>query len=83
MSGIISRADLAELSIELVLDTTNSKNLQNTAMEAYYTKGLLPVEGQFKKFVDDNNGVIEHVRGSTYQELFQQIRPNYDYYNEA
>ena len=76
LTGIISRADLAELSVELTL--SQDKNLQNTAIEAYYTKGAFPCENTFKDFM--TNGAVDRLHGDTYKDLFSGIKPDLDYY---
>ena len=67
---------MAELAVELAL--SNDSNLRNTALEAYYTKGALAVEGTFKDFL--NNGAVERLHGDTYQDLLRGIKPDQDFY---
>jgi len=82
-AGIISRADVAEATVELAL--SESSNVKNTAVELYYTDSIVPVEGKF-------NGLLQKAReegspeynkfrlhGRTYSELIQQIRPGVDF----
>ena len=76
LAGIISRADLAELAVELAL--SKDSNLRNTALEAYYTKGAVPCDKPFKDFLD--NGAVARLHGDTYKELFSGIKPGLDYY---
>ena len=76
LAGIISRADLAELAVELVL--SKDSNLRNTALEAYYTKGATPCDKPFKDFLD--NGAVARLHGDTYKDLFSGIKPGLDYY---
>ncbi|KAL3928039.1 MAG: hypothetical protein SGBAC_012820 [Bacillariaceae sp.] len=73
LTGIISRADLAEATVELAL--TNAANVKNTALELYYTDGAQPCEGRFKSQMND--GVRLH--GATYAALFRGVQPNLDY----
>jgi nucleoside-diphosphate-sugar epimerase len=79
LAGIVSRADLAEVAVELALLAASNKNCRNTALELYYTEGAFPCDGPFKKYLDPQNGVVERLHGSTYEELFRGIRPDYDY----
>jgi hypothetical protein len=78
LAGIVSRADLAEVAVELALATSN-QNCRNTALELYYTEGAFPCDSPFKKYLDPQNGVVERLHGGTYEELFRGIRPDYDY----
>ena len=77
LAGIVSRADLAEVSIELAL-RRNAPNLKNTAVELYYTDSVQACERRFKDFV--NNGEAPRLHGQTYDELFSGIQPYIDYY---
>jgi uncharacterized protein YbjT (DUF2867 family) len=74
LTGIISRADLAEVTVELAL--SNANNLRNTALEVYYKDSAQPCESKFKPLLE-NGGVRLH--GDTYQELLQGIEPGKDY----
>ncbi|CAJ1932459.1 unnamed protein product [Cylindrotheca closterium] len=74
LAGIISRADLAEATVELAL--SKATNVKNTALEVYYTESAQPCEGRFKSQMKD--GVRLH--GDTYEELFRGIQPNVDYF---
>jgi len=76
LAGIISRSDVAEVSVELAL--SQASNLRNTALELYYTSSAVPCEGRFKLFL--TNGMAPRLHGSTYGELFQNIEPGIDYY---
>jgi hypothetical protein len=75
LAGIISRADLAEATVELAL--SKATNVKNTALEVYYMDSAQPCEGRFKSQMKD--GVRLH--GDTYEELFRGIQPNVDYFN--
>jgi uncharacterized protein YbjT (DUF2867 family) len=74
LAGIISRADLAEATVELALSKVD--NLRNTALELYYTESAKPCESRFKTQLKD--GIRLH--GDTYEELFRGLKPNVDYY---
>jgi uncharacterized protein YbjT (DUF2867 family) len=74
LAGIISRADLAEVAVELAL--SNTPNLRNTALELYYTDSAQPCETRFKALL--TNGVAPRLHGDTYEALFSGIRPNVD-----
>lgn len=82
-AGIISRADVAEATVELAL--SESPNVQNTAVELYYSDSILEVEGKFKSLLakakiegsPENKQLRLH--GSTYSELFENIRPGIDF----
>ena len=82
-AGVISRADVAETTVELAL--SNMPNLQNTAVELYYANSVVEVQGSFKKLLarakiegsPENQQLRLH--GTTYTELFQKIRPNVDF----
>jgi len=76
LAGIVSRADLAQVAVELAL--SNAPNLKNTALELYYTNSAQPCEGRFKPLM--TNGVVPRLHGDTYDQLFQGIQPNLDYY---
>jgi hypothetical protein len=76
LAGIISRADLAEVSVELALST--AANVQNTAVELYYTDSVQPCEKRFRSYM--TNGIAPRLHGDTYDGLFQGIKPNIDYY---
>jgi hypothetical protein len=76
LAGVVSRADLAEVAVELVVSA--APNLRNTALELYYTDSTLPVEQKFKSMM--NSGVIPRLHGDTYSELFQGIQPGVDFY---
>lgn len=75
-AGIVSRADLAELAVELV--ASNAPNLRDTALELYYTDSAQACEGRFKPLL--TNGVVPRLHGTTYDELLYRIQPNLDYY---
>lgn len=76
LAGIVSRADLAQVAVELAL--SNAPNLKNTALELYYSNSAQPCEGRFKPLM--TNGVVPRLHGVTYGQLFQGIQPNLDYY---
>lgn len=73
LAGIISRADLAEVTVSLAL--ANASNLKNTALELYYTDSAQPCEGRFTSQLKD--GIRLH--GDTYEALFRGVQPNIDY----
>jgi uncharacterized protein YbjT (DUF2867 family) len=77
IAGIVSRADLAQVAVELAL--SNAPNLKNTAIELYYTSSAQPCEGQFKSMMTDGT----RLHGNTYAELLQGIQPGIDYYVPA
>jgi uncharacterized protein YbjT (DUF2867 family) len=79
LAGIVSRADLAEVSVELAV-SSGATNLKNTALELYYTDSAQPCERQFKSMM--TNGAVPRLHGDTYAALFQGVQPNIDYYNE-
>lgn len=82
-AGIISRADVAEVTVELAV--SESPNVKNTAVELYYSDSVLEVEGKFKSLLaaakiegsPENKKLRLH--GSTYSELFEGIRPGIDF----
>lgn len=82
-AGIISRADVAEATVELAL--SDSPNVKNTAVELYYSDSVLEVEGKFKPLLaaakidgsPENKKLRLH--GKTYSELFSGIRPDVDF----
>ncbi|KAL3902841.1 MAG: hypothetical protein SGILL_010676, partial [Bacillariaceae sp.] len=76
LAGIVSRADVAEVCVELVHSTAN--NLRNTAIELYYTESVVPVSGEFKTTL--TSGVAPRLHGDTYSQLFDGIQPAIDYY---
>ena len=86
-SGIISRADVAELSVELALST--AANLRNTAVELYYTESVVEVEGKFKPLLAaaKKEGSPEQTKlrlhGDTYPRLLEGIRPGIDFRDES
>lgn len=76
LAGIVSRADVAQVCVELAASTAS--NLRNTALEVYYTDSTVPVSGQFKSMM--TSGETPRLHGATYAELFEGIRPDIDYY---
>lgn len=74
LAGIVSRADLAEFSVELAFSSQGDR-LKNTAVELYYASSVQPCEGRFKSQLKE--GV--RLRGDTYQELFSGIQPGIDF----
>ena len=76
LSGIVSRAGVAEVCVELA--ASNAPNLRNTALELYYTDSTVPVDGNFKSML--TSGVVPRLHGDTYAQLFEGIRPDIDYY---
>ena len=72
LTGIVSRADLAEVAVELAI--SNAPNLRNTAIELYYGDSVQPCERRFKSQLKD--GIRLH--GSTYEELLSGIQPKID-----
>jgi nucleoside-diphosphate-sugar epimerase len=81
-AGIISRADVAEITVELAL--SNAPNVRNTAIELYYKDSVVEVEGRFKKLLADtkqqeNSDNKLRLQGSTYSELLEGIRSGIDY----
>jgi hypothetical protein len=80
-AGIISRADVAEVTVELAL--SNAPNLRNTAIELYYKDSVVETEGKFKKLLaaETNHGVGSsklRLQGSTYSQLLEGIRSGID-----
>jgi nucleoside-diphosphate-sugar epimerase len=78
LAGFVSRADVAEVAIELAL--SSAPNVKNTALELYYRNKVVPVDKGFKKYLE--NGV-DRLHGDSYEELFKGIKPNYDYLVDA
>jgi len=82
-SGIISRADVAEMTVELAL--SNAPNVKNTAVELYYTDSVIEVEKKFKPLLaaakKEGSPESQQLRlhGSTYQELVKRIRSDIDF----
>ena len=82
-SGIISRADVAEVSVELAL--SSAPNLKNTAVELYYTNSVVEVEGAFKPLLEaaKQEGSPEQqalrLHGKSYGELLEGILPEVDF----
>ena len=82
-AGIISRADVAEITVELAL--SDAPNVKNTAVELYYTNSVVEVEGKYKPLLEvakiegSPEGKQLRLHGSTYSELFQGIRPGIDF----
>ena len=77
LAGIVSRADLAEVAVELAV--SNSANLRNTALELYYTDSTQPCERQFKSMM--TSGVVPRLNGyDTYADLLAGVKPGVDYY---
>ncbi len=82
-AGVISRADVAETTVELAL--SKAPNLQNTAVELYNSNSVVEVQGSYKQLLakakiagsPENKQLRLH--GTTYTELFQNIRPNIDF----
>lgn len=82
-SGIISRADVAEVTVELALSEV--PNVKNTAIELYYTDSVVPVENRFKSLLasESSKGEASKLRlhGNTYEGLLQGIRSDIDFAN--
>uniref|UniRef100_A0A7S4EKW8 NAD(P)-binding domain-containing protein n=2 Tax=Pseudo-nitzschia australis TaxID=44445 RepID=A0A7S4EKW8_9STRA len=80
-SGIISRADVAEITVELAL--SEAPNVKNTAVELYYTDSVVPVENRFKSLLKSSSEGEQRsnlrLHGRTYSELFQGIQSNVDF----
>ena len=77
LAGIVSRADLAEVAVELA--ASNAENLRNTALELYYTDSAQPCERQFKSMM--TSGVVPRLSGyGTYDELLAGVKSGVDYY---
>jgi nucleoside-diphosphate-sugar epimerase len=78
LSGIISRADVAEVTVELAL--SDSPSLRNTALELYYKDSVVAVEGKFKPLLgDESSNERLRLHGSTYSELFRDVRSGVDF----
>jgi len=77
LAGIVSRADLAEVAVELA--ASNAPNLRNTALELYYADSAQPCEGQFKSAL--TSGVVPRLNGyDTYDALLAGVKAGVDYY---
>ena len=77
LAGIVSRADLAEVAVELA--SSNAANLRNTALELYYADSAQPCERQFKSTM--TNGAVPRLRGyDTYADLLAGVQHGMDYY---
>ena len=74
LTGIISRADLGEFTVELAL--SNAPNVKNTALEVYYRDSAQPCEKRFKGLLE-SGGVRLH--GDTYAGLLQGIEAGVDF----
>lgn len=79
LSGFVSRADVAEVAVELALSSL--PNVKNTAIELYYQNKVVPVDRGFKKYLQD--GDVERLHANSYEELFQGVKANYDYLADA
>jgi uncharacterized protein YbjT (DUF2867 family) len=77
LAGFVNRADVAEVAVELAL--TTAANVKNTAFELYYKNNVVPVDKKYRKYVNDDNGVVKRLCGDTHKELFSGIKANYDY----
>ena len=77
LAGIVSRADVAQVCVELAAST--APNLRNTALEVYYADSTVPVAGQFKSMMN-NPEVTPRLHGDTYAALLEGVRLNVDYY---
>lgn len=75
LAGIISRADLAEATVELALN--RGANVRNTALEIYYTASAQPCERRFGPLL--KNGQVPRLHGDSYEELLRGVQPNVDY----
>ncbi len=80
LAGFVSRADVAEVAVELAL--SSAPNVKNTACELYYRNKVVPVDKGFKKYLQDGAD-LDRLYGESYDELFQRIKPNYDYLVDA
>jgi uncharacterized protein YbjT (DUF2867 family) len=79
LSGFVSRADVAEVAVELALSSL--PNVKNTAIELYYQNKVVPVDRGFKKYLQDSD--VERVHANSYEGLFQGVKANYDYLADA
>mmetsp|Transcript_8746 Transcript_8746/g.26192 ORF Transcript_8746/g.26192 Transcript_8746/m.26192 type:complete len:346 (-) Transcript_8746:274-1311(-) len=76
LAGIVSRADLAEASVEAAL--SSASNLRDSSFELYYADSAQPCEGRFKPLLE--NGMVARLQGETYETLFSGIKPDGEYY---
>ena len=77
LAGIISRADLAQVTVETAVART--PNLRNTAVEVYYTSSAQPCERKFRDLLKADS-IVPRLHGETYAELLAGVQPNVDYY---
>ena len=76
-AGIISRADVAEFTVELAL--SEASNVKNTAVELYYTDSAVPCEKRFKPLLASEEGKKLRLHGTTYETLLEGIESNIDF----
>ncbi len=79
LSGFVSRADVAEIAVELALSSL--PNVMNTAIELYYQNKVVPVDRGFKKYLQDSD--VDRLHANSYEGLFQGVKANYDYLADA
>jgi hypothetical protein len=79
LSGFVSRADVAEVAVELALSSL--PNVKNTAIELYYQNKVVPVDRGFKKYLQDSD--VERLHANSYAGLFQGVKASYDYLADA
>ena len=48
LAGFVSRADVAEVAVELALLSKAEPNVQNTAFELYYRNKVTTVDSKYK-----------------------------------
>ena len=79
-TGIISRADVAEVTVESAL--SEAPNVKNTAIELYYTDSVVPCEKRFKPLLasaSSEEGSKLRLHGTTYEALLEGIQSNIDF----
>ncbi|KAL7528228.1 hypothetical protein ACHAWF_002482 [Thalassiosira exigua] len=80
LAGFVSRADVAEVAVELALSA--SPSTRNTALELYYRNKVVPVDAAYRKYLNPDSG-LERLHGDSYDELFRGVKADFDYLVDA
>jgi hypothetical protein len=78
LSGVVSRVDLADFTVELA---TSSALGFDTALELYTTASAQPCEGKFKPLLTD--GRVARLHGATWAELLGGVQREGQYFVPA
>jgi uncharacterized protein YbjT (DUF2867 family) len=78
LAGVVSRADLAEAVVALVL---TERVRFDTSFELYTTQSAQPCEGRFKPLLTD--GRVARLHGATWEALLEGVQPEGEFFVPA